>query len=278
MVKKIISVAIIGVLICSALMPILYIALHSLKGQELIISLYSTQPPDSIWKKVLIKPFYMNLDQYYEVFLKTPRVLYMFWNSMQVVIPVVVGQMSLAFFAAYGFSKLKFPGSQTLFFIYVVIMLMPFQVTVVPNYMMLSKLQLLDTKWALILPGIFNTFSVFFLKQFMEGIDNCFLEEARILGASEWQILKYVMLPISKPIIMSVIVFVFIDYWSIVEQPTIFLKDENHYPLSAYLGTINDSKIGIGFASSVLYMVLPISLAVYAQEDLAESFKITTLK
>lgn len=278
MVKKIASLITISFLISSALLPILYIVLHSLKGEALIISLYSGEVPHTIWQRVLIKPFYVNLDQYYEVFFRTPKLLYMFWNSVMVVVPVVIGQISFAFLAAYGFSKLKFPGSETLFFIYIIIMLMPFQVTMVPNYIMLNKLKLLDTKWALILPGIFNTFSTFFLKQFMESIDKCFLEEARLLGASEWQILKYVMLPMSKPIIMSVIVFVFIDYWSMVEQPMIFLKNEDYYPLSAYLGTINDSKIGIGFAGSVLYMVLPINLAIYAKEDLSEGFKITNLK
>lgn len=278
MIKKIASLGIIGILIGSALFPILYIVLHSLKGEALIISLYSKEIPEHIWHKVFIKPFYINLGQYYEVLFRTPKVLYMFWNSVLVTIPVVLGQISLAFLAAYGFSKLKFPGSEVLFFVYIVIMLMPFQVTMVPNYIMLNRFHLLDTKWALILPGIFNTFSVFFLKQFMEGIDRCFLEEARLLGASEWQIVKYVMLPMSKPIIVSVIVFVFIDYWSMAEQPIIFLKDESSYPLSAYLGTINSSKIGIGFASSVLYMLLPINLAIYAQEDLAEGLKISNLK
>ncbi len=278
MVKKIASLIAIGILISSALLPILYIVLHSLKGEELIISLYSGKVPHTIWQKVLIKPFYVNLDQYYEVFFRTPKLLYLFWNSLMVVVPVVIGQMSLAFFAAYGFSKLKFPGSETLFFIYIVIMLMPFQVTMVPNYIMLNKLRLIDTKWALILPGVFNTFSVFFLKQFMEGIDKCFLEEARLLGASEWQSIKYVILPMSKPMLMSVIVFVFIDYWSMVEQPLIFLKNEALYPLSAYLGIISDHKIGIGFAGSVLYMILPINLAIYAKEDLSEAFKITSLK
>ena len=278
MVRKIASLIVISFLVSSVLLPILYIVFHSLKGESLIISLYSGKVPYTIWQKIVIKPFYVNLDQYYEMLFRTPRLLYMFWNSIMITVPVVIGQIGLAFLAAYGFSKLKFPGSETLFFIYIVIMLMPFQVTMVPNYIMLNKLSLIDTKWALILPGVFNTFSVFFLKQFMEGIDKCLLEEARLLGASEWQILKYVMLPMSKPMIMSVIVFVFIDYWSMVEQPVIFLKNETHYPLSAYLGIINDNKISIGFAGSVLYMILPINLAIYTKEDLAEGFKITNLK
>ena len=264
-------------MIALVLLPVIYLVLHSLKGQEVINTIYCNADTD-IWKRVWLKPFYINLDQYYEVFFRTPKFLYMFWNSLFTVVPIVIGQITIAFFAAYGFSKLKFPGSETLFFVYIIIMLMPFQVTLVPNYIMLSKLKLLDTKWALILPGVFNTFSVFFLKQFIEGIDESFLEEARLLGASELQALIHIIFPLCKPIIVSVIMFVFIDYWSMVEQPVIFIKTAEKYPLSVYLGTITEAKMGIGFASSIFYMVLPLGLAVYAQSDLSEGLRITNLK
>ena len=276
-VKKIISYISVMLLIGMVLLPLIYLISHSLKGQALIYGVYSDEKVD-VWKKVWLCPFYINLDQYYEVLFRTPKFLYMFWNSVGAVFPIVIGQISIAFLAAYGFSKLKFWGSETIFFIYIVIMLMPFQVTLVPNYIMLSRLKLLDTKWALILPGIFNTFSVFFLKQFMEGIDMSYLEEARLLGASEKQILWHVILPLCKPILVSVIMFVFIDYWSMVEQPIIFLKTPEKYPLSVYLGTITEGKKGISFVSSVFYMVLPVGLAVYAQSDLSEGLKITNLK
>ena len=277
MIKKAVSwIFILGVIVI-ALLPILYMVSHSLKGVALIEGLYAKEP-DILWQKIMIKPFYISLDQYYQVFFRTPKFLYMFWNSLFIVLPIVVGQLIVAFLAAYGFSKLKFPGSDLLFFIYIVIMLMPFQVTIVPNYIMLSKLGILNTRRALIWPGIFNTFSVFFLKQFMEGIDKSFLEEARIVGAREVQVLRHIIFPMCKPIIISVVVFVFIDYWSMVEQPIIFLKTESIFPLSVYLSSITASKIGIGFACSVLYMVVPIFLALYAQNDLVEGFSITSLK
>lgn len=250
---------------------------HSLKDVKLMEMLYGDNQ-GNLWQKVIIKPFYINLEQYYQVFFRTPKFLYMFWNSLIIVMPIVLGQVLLAFLAAYGFSKMKFPGSELLFFIYIVIMLMPFQVTIVPNYMMLRRLNLLDTRLALVLPGVFNTFSVFFIKQFMEGIDQNFLEEARIVGAREEQVLRYIVLPMCKPIITSVIVFIFIDYWSMVEQPITFLKTPSIFPLSVYLSNITAGKIGIGFACSVLYMVLPVFLALYAQNDLMEGFSITSLK
>lgn len=277
MVKKGLSHMLVGVLIMMVLLPVIFVISHSIKGTHWIEAIYCSERA-SIWQKTWLKPFYFSLEQYYQVFFRTPKLLLMFWNSFLVVVPIVLGQIAIAFLAAYGMSKLKFPGSETLFFIYIIIMLMPFQVTLVPNYIMLSRLNLLDTKWALIMPGIFNTFSVFFLKQFIEGIDESFLEEARLLGANEIQILLHIILPLCKPILVSVIMFVFIDYWSMVEQPITFIKSAQNQPLSAYLSVIEGAKMDIGFACSVLYMVLPIGLAVYAQNDLTDGLRITSLK
>ena len=277
MVKKGISHLMAMALILMVFLPVVFVVSHSFKGIGFIQSIYYSERA-TIWQRVWLKPFYFNLEQYYQVFFRTPKLLYMFWNSIFIVVPIVVGQIVIAFLAAYGLSKLKFPGSNIIFFIYIIIMLMPFQVTLVPNYIMLSRLDLLDTKWALIFPGVFNTFSVFFLKQFIEGIDESFLEEARLLGASEMQILVHIILPLCKPILISVVMFVFIDYWSMVEQPITFIKTALKQPLSAYLSVIEGVKQDIGFASSVLYMVLPIGLALYAQNDLTEGLRITSLK
>ncbi|MEG1147910.1 MAG: carbohydrate ABC transporter permease, partial [Niameybacter sp.] len=236
-----------------SLLPVAYVVMHSLKGEQLIAQLYTAYDV-SIWEKTFIKPFYINLDQYYHILFQTPEFLYLFWNALMIVAPIVVLQTIIGLFAAYGLSKLKFKGSEVLFFSYIVIMLMPFQVTVVPNYMMLDKLGLLDRYGALILPGIFGTFGVFFLKQFMEGIDEAFIEEARLLGAGDLQILRYVVVPMCKPIIVTVALLLFVDYWNMVEQPLIFLTSKDKYPLSVYLASIAQNNISIGFACSVLYM------------------------
>lgn len=275
--KKIVSMTLIIVFILTVLFPFFYLISHSLKGEVYMMSIYCNDNY-SLWQRIWIKPFYFDLYQYYEVFFRTPKFLYMFWNSIVLVVIIVIGQVIISFFAGYGFSKLKFPGSDALFLGYIIIMLMPFQVTVVPNYITLSRLQLLDTRGSLILPGIFNTFGVFFLKQFMEGIDKDFIEEARIQGATEGQVLWHIIIPMCKPIITAVVVFIFIDYWSMVEQPIVFIKTTSKYPLSVFLNVINDQKKDISFTASALYMFLPVVLAIYAQGDLVEGFKITNLK
>ena len=259
-----------------AVFPVVYMLSHSLKSEELIAYIYSNEGI-SIWNKVFIKPFCIDLGQYYRIFFRTPEFLYLFWNSVLVTSTIVVFQVVMAILAAYGFSKIKFPGSDLLFFIYIVIMLMPFQVTLVPNYLVLHKLRLLDSYASLILPGIFNTFGVFFLKQFMESIDLVFIEEARLSGASELQVIRYIMVPICKPVIVSVAVLLFIDYWNMIEQPLVFITSIDKYPLSVYLSVITSDNMAIGFACSVLYMILPIFLMLYAENDLTSQLKLKRL-
>ena len=259
-----------------AVFPVVYMLSHSLKSEELIAYIYSNEGI-SIWNKVFIKPFCIDLGQYYRIFFRTPEFLYLFWNSVLVTSTIVVFQVVMAILAAYGFSKIKFPGSDLLFFIYIVIMLMPFQVTLVPNYLVLHKLRLLDSYASLILPGIFNTFGVFFLKQFMESIDLVFIEEARLSGASELQVIRYIMVPICKPVIVSVAVLLFIDYWNMIEQPLVFITSIDKYPLSVYLSVITSNNMAIGFACSVLYMILPIFLMLYVENDLTSQLKLKRL-
>jgi multiple sugar transport system permease protein len=275
-IRQIVLLIFLGIAVVLTVFPIWYMLSHSLKSEEVIINVYHNDL--AVWDKVFIKPFCIHLGQYYRIFFRTPEFLYLFWNSVFITAFIVVFQVLLGIVAAYGLSKVKFPGSEILFFIYIIVMLMPFQVTLVPNYMVLEKLKLLDKGAALILPGIFGTFGIFFLKQFMEGIDGTFIEEARILGASELQIITDIVGPICKPVITSVAVLLFIDYWNMIEQPLVFITSQEKYPLSVYLSTITSQNISIGFACSVLYMILPMLLMLYAGNDLTDQLKVRSLK
>lgn len=259
------------------LFPVYYTVSHSLKGERLITTTYQDREKTAL-DKAFIKPFFIDVAQYEAVLFKTPEFIKLFWNSVKIVVPIVVLQLILGVIAAYGFSKLKFKGSQILFFAYIIVMLMPFQVTVVPNYMILNGFKLLDTLRALILPGVFGTFGTFFLKQYMEGIEESLLEQARIEGANEVQILVTMIAPICKPVIASTAVLLFVDYWNMVEQPMIFLSSQTKFPLSLYLSQITQSNLGIGFACSVVYMILPLLIVIYTQNDLIEGMSINNLK
>ena len=149
-------------------------------------------------------------------------------------------------------------------------MLMPYQVTLVPNYIVSSWLGILDTRWAIILPGIFSPFSVFILTKFMRRIPSAMVEAAQLDGANEWNIFAKIFMPLCRPTLYSVAILVFIDYWNMVEQPLILLSDSELYPLSVFLSKINEGDTGIALAIAVIYMVPPVLLFLYSEDYLID--------
>ncbi len=215
-------------------------------------------------------PDKVSFSQYITALLKSPDYLLKFWNSMILVIPIVFLQLAVASVAAYGFTRWRGKIRSFLFFFYVILMLMPYQVTLVPNYLVSSWLHLIDTRWAIIFPGAFAPFSVFLLTKFMRRIPVSLIEAAKLDGSSEWQIFKNICLPQCRSALYSIAILVFIDYWNMVEQPLILLPDTTKQPLSVYLSTINASEVGIAFAVAVVYMIPALLLFLHGEEYLVE--------
>jgi ABC-type sugar transport system, permease component len=210
-------------------------------------------------------PDWLTFEQYAQVLILSPKFLSMFWNSAGLVAPIVAGQIFVDSLAAYAFAKLRFPGRDKLFFVYLMTMLMPFQVTLVPNYLVIDRLGLMNHSSAIILPGIFGAFGVFMMRQFMAHIPYALTEAAKIDGAGQWTIFGRIVLPLAKPGLAALAVLLFVDYWNMIEQPLIFLQDAAKQPLSLYLAQINQSERGIGFAASTLYMAPMLLLFLYAE-------------
>ncbi|MDE5564881.1 MAG: carbohydrate ABC transporter permease, partial [Oscillospiraceae bacterium] len=177
--------------------------------------------------------------QYISVLFKSPDYLLKFWNSVILVVPITLFQVVLAAVTAYGFSRYRGRLREIIFFAYIILMLMPYQVTLVPNYLVSDWLGILGTRWAIILPGIFSPFSVYLLTKVMRRIPKAYYEAARLDGAGELQIFFQICMPLCRSSMLSVGLLVFIDYWNMVEQPLILLKDEAQYPLSVFLSQIN---------------------------------------
>jgi multiple sugar transport system permease protein len=215
-------------------------------------------------------PDMVSFQQYWTVLFNSPSYLLKFWNSVFLTVPVVVFQVALAALAAYGFSRYRGRLREMVFFGYIILMLMPYQVTLVPNYLVAKWLNLLDTRWAVILPGIFAPFSVFLLTKNMRRIPKSYIEAAQLDGAGEWQIFTRVCLPMCKGSIVSVVMLVFIDYWNMVEQPLIMFSDEEMYPLSVFLSEINSGEVGVAFAVAVIYMVPTLLMFLWGEEYLEE--------
>ena len=225
-----------------------------------------------ISEKVNLKfiPDMVSFSQYITVLFKSPDYLLKFWNSVVLVGPIVLFQLLVASLASYGFARYRGRIREIIFFIYIILMLMPYQVTLVPNYLVSDWLKLLNTNWAIWLPGIFSPFAVFLLTKFMRRIPESVIEAAQIDGAGEWKIYRKICMPLCKGAICSAAILVFIDYWNMVEQPLILMTDAEKHPLSVFLSKINDGEIGLAFAVATIYMVPSLLIFLYGEEYLVD--------
>nr|WP_254075495.1 carbohydrate ABC transporter permease [Paenibacillus tritici] len=222
-------------------------------------------------------PDQVSLEQYGKVLMDSPLYLSMFWNSVFLVVPIIAGQTLIAALAAYAFSKLRFRGREFMFLIYVLTMLMPFQVTLVPNYIMADRLGLLNSPGAIILPGIFAAFGVFMLRQFMLNIPYAYIEAAKMDGAGHLRIFYTLIVPMVQPGLAALTILLFVDYWNMVEQPLIFLDDPLRQPLSVYLSNVSSEK-GLAFAASAIYMAPMVLLFLYAETYFIEGVQLSGIK
>ena len=223
-------------------------------------------------------PQRVTIEQYKNLLIMSPTYLLKFWNSFILVVPIVVGQMAVSCLAAYSFARYRKKRREVLFFSYIILMLMPFQVTLVPNYMISDQLGILNTRWAIILPGIFSTFAIFLLTKYMRQIPNAYIEAAKLDGAKEWQIFTKIAVPMCSNAIFALTILLFIDYWNMVEQPLVLLTNADKQPMSVFLSQINEAEIGIAFAASALYMIPPLLIFLWGEEYLVEGISRSGVK
>ena len=225
-----------------------------------------------------IIPERVTLSQYAELLFDSPVYLNMFWNSAKITVPIVLGQIIVSTMAAYAFTVLKFKGKELLFFVYIIVMLLPLQVTLMPNYIVADWLDITDSYLAIILPGIFNPFGVFLLRQFMKSMPDAYMEAAQIDGAGHSRIFLSIIVPMIKPGIAATAMLTLLDYWNLVDQAIIFIQDAEKQPLSTFLAQINNGDIGLAFAGSCFYAIPMLLILLYGQEHLKQGIAITGIK
>lgn len=204
-------------------------------------------------------PSWPDLRPLVELLFDTPEYFVMFWNTVGQVLPQAAGQLLVGAPAAWALSRLHFRGRGAVRGLYLVLMLLPFQVTMVPNYLVLSKLSLLNTPWAVILPGVFGTFPVFIMQRGFDAVPAELLEAARIDGAGQWQCFWHVGLPLGVPGVLAALTLGFLEAWNALEQPMTFLKNPAHWPLSLYLSSVSTANLGTAMVAS-LVMLVPAAL------------------
>ncbi len=220
--------------------------------------------------ELILIPEMVTLKQYYAVLFQRPDYLYKFWNSCFLVIPIVIGQVVMASMAAYTFCRCRGKFYKLVLLLYMILMLMPYQVMLVPNYLVADWMGLLNNRLAIILPGIFAPLSVFLITKFMRRIPNVLIEAAKVDGANEWVIFTQICLPQCRSAIYSIAILAFIENWNMVEQAIVLLTDVEKHPLSVYLASINSEDIGLAFAIATIYMIPPLLLFLYGEKYLIE--------
>ena len=215
-------------------------------------------------------PSWPTLQSLLQLLLDTPEYFIAYWNTCDQVLPQMAGQVVVGAPAAWALSRLEFRGRRGLRMLYLVLMLLPFQVTMVPSYLTLHSLGLLDTIWAIILPGVFSTFPVFIMQRGFDAVPMPLLEAAAIDGSNPWQQFWRIGVPVGLPGILAALTIGFLDAWNALEQPMIFLKTPVNWPLSMYLTNITGNDLALTMAASLLMLLPAVLIFSFGQKYLEQ--------
>lgn len=227
------------------------------------------------WKWI---PDYPTLEHYKELLFYTPEYLLLFWNSFKIVSCILLGQLLISVPSAWAFAAYDFRRKNLLFSLYVILMLLPFQVTMLSKYLVIERLNMLNTHAAVILPAVFSTFPVFLIYRAFMGVSRELTDAARIDGAGEFRIFMKIGIPLAQGGILAAFVLSFLECWNMMEEPLAFLKDKHLWPLSLYLSEIGMEQGGRASAASMLVLVVSLFIFAIFKDSLAEGIITLGLK
>ena len=232
--------------------------------------------PHVHFARMTLVPSWLSVRQYLTLFTDV-RYMNSLWNSVLITLPSVLGQLVVGIPAAFVFEFSNWRHKEKLFFVYIVVMLMPLPVVLVPQFVMASFLGISESVLAVILPAIFGPFGVFLLRQFLKALPREIVEAAKIDGAGYMRILVAIVVPLMKPALAALALLVFIDYWNVVDQALVFITNPAREPLSVYLSRLTGNW-DIVFAASCFYMLPALLVFLHGQEYLVEGMKMSGLR
>ena len=225
-------------------------------------------------------PKQIRWENFTDVFTKIPYVNY-YWNSIKLSVTITVLTLVTSILAGYSFAKLHFRHKNALFLAYIATIAMPWQVYMVPQFIMMRRMGLNDKLLAIICLQAFSAFGVFMMKQFYEGIPDDLCEAARIDGMNEYRIYARIMLPLSKPALSTLTIFTFVTTWNDYLGPLIYLKSQEKKTIQLGLKMFisqYSSDYGLIMAGSVLSLIPVLIMFLILQKYFVEGVASTGLK
>lgn len=279
--RKLFTRSVLGLLAIIMLVPVVVTILYSFCSPDEIDAFMKTRGnyDNAVWMELKLSPKVFSLSQYYEILVLDMSILRMFVNSAVYAVLILLGQAVVIPMMAYALSRFRFRGREAIFFGIIMLMLLPFQVTMVPNVLTLRTIGLLNTVWAVIIPMWFSPFYIFLIRQFMLGLPNELLEAAQMDGAGTLRCYSYVVIPVCRPVIGAAIALSFADCWNLVEQPMTYLSQRaDLYPLSVEFNRLAGSNAKIVFAGAALYILPALFIYLYFLNDILSGVQLTELK
>lgn len=279
--RKIITCTLLMVLALIMLVPVAVTFLYSFFSPAEIKAFMETRNnyDAAQWMDVRLAPQMFSLSQYYEILIKDTSILRMFVNSAFYTAMILLGQAMVIPMMAYALSRFKFRGRDAIFFTIIMLMLLPFQVTMVPNVLTLRRIGLLNTVWAVIMPMWFSPFYIFLIRQFMVGLPNDLLEAGQMDGAGTVRCYFQIVLPVCRPILGAAVALSFADCWNLVEQPMTYLSQRTDLqPLSVMFNQLVTESTGIEFAGATIYILPALFIYLYFLKDILAGIQLSELK
>ena len=268
--SKLICTIVVGLLAVMFALPLVWMTLASFKKVSEVFS-ENWMPTVWQWKN------YVTVWTDEQVYL--PRV---FFNTLFIVVLGTGGQLIVSSLAAYGFAKIDFKGRAAIFTLFLAAMMIPSQATIIPRYMLFYKIGLYNSLWALILPSWFSVTSIFLLRQFYMGLPNDLMDAAKVDGAGHLRIFAQILMPLTKPAMISTLILSFITLWNDYLSALVFLSNKKLYTVSQavryWLFDNNNQNYNLTMTTATIFIIPVIILFVFCQKYFVEGIATSGVK
>jgi multiple sugar transport system permease protein len=266
---KIIVAGLMLILLVVVLYPFIWLLLSSLKFEQDIV-----QYPPKLW------PTVFTMEQYISVWKKLPM-LTMFKNTLIFSASVTLSNCLLCAMAGYAFARLSFKGRKVLFIIIIMTMMFPFQIYMIPLYILEAKTMILDSFWGLILPRLTWGYGIYLMRSFFISLPKDLEEAARIDGASEYRIFWKIMLPLCKPAVLTIGIMTFVNNWNDLAYPLLLTNTVKMRTLSAGLAMFVGQRIieyGATLAASMISLIPLFIIYMFLQRYFVKGIALSGMK